>query len=125
MEEDSKLEVLKKVKQLKTTIIELETNKKQLELQNEGLKLETIELGNQLKELRVVAQEPAAIADKNKRLMAQIEKVDVKNAELNAENVRQELLKELDVEESVFRQGPKAERSKLPNKKKKKGKKKK
>ena len=51
--------------------------------------------------------------------------LDFKNAELNAENTRQELLKELDVEESVFRQGPKAERSKLSNKKKKKGKKKK
>lgn len=64
--------------------------------------------------------------NKNSELkMPDLNSLDFKNAELNAENTRQELLKELDVEESVFRQGPKAERSKLSNKKKKKGKKKK
>jgi hypothetical protein len=64
--------------------------------------------------------------NKNNELnMPDLNSLDFKNAELNAENIRQELLKELDIKESVFRQGPKAERSKLPNKKKKKGKKKK
>ena len=62
---------------------------------------------------------------KNESNISDLNSLDFKNAELNAENIRQELLKELDVEESVFRQGPKAERSKLSNKKKKKGKKKK
>jgi hypothetical protein len=62
---------------------------------------------------------------KNESNISDLNSLDFKNAELNAENIRQELLKELEIEESVFRQGPKAERSKMPNKKKKKGKKKK
>ena len=62
---------------------------------------------------------------KNESNISDLNSLDLKNAELNAENIRQELLKELEIEESVFRQGPKAERSKMPNKKKKKGKKKK
>ncbi len=75
-----------KIKKLKTSVKDLEENKKQLEQQNAELEQETIELGNQLKELRIVAQEPAALADKNRRLTAQIKKVDAKNAELIKEN---------------------------------------
>jgi len=76
-----------KVKKLKVSIKNFETNKKQLEQQNEELKRETIELGDQLKELRIVSAKPAAIADRNRRLTIQIEKVDAKNAALIEENI--------------------------------------
>ena len=46
-------------------------------------------------------------------------------AEKAAIKMQEELLAELDIEESVYRNGPKAERSKVGKKKKKKGKKKK
>jgi SH3 domain protein len=77
-----------KTKELRSIVKELKEKKSQLEQRIKKIDEDNQALADRIQELREVAAEPAAIADKNRRLTEQLEKVDAKNAVLEEDNER-------------------------------------
>lgn len=80
--------LISKSNELKETVKELKKDKAELEKTVKKMEVDNATLAARIQELREVAAEPAAIADKNRRLTEQLEKVDILNAKLMADNER-------------------------------------
>lgn len=77
-----------KTKELRSIVKELKGKNSQLEQKIKKIEEDNQTLADRIQELREVAAEPAAIADKNRRLTEQLEKVDAKNLVLEEDNAR-------------------------------------
>ena len=77
-----------KTNELRSLLKELKQEKAQLEKKIKKIEDDNQTLADRIQELREVAAEPAAIADKNRRLTEQLQKVDAMNEQLIADNER-------------------------------------
>jgi SH3 domain protein len=77
-----------KTTELRGIVKGLKEKKSQLEQRIKKIEEDNQTLAERIQELREVAAEPAAIADKNRRLTEQLEKVDATNEKLAVDNER-------------------------------------
>lgn len=77
-----------KTKELRGIVKELKEKKFLLEQKINKIEADNLALTGRIKELRAVAADPIATADKNRRLTNQLEKADAKNLKLTEDNDR-------------------------------------